>query len=109
MRTNLFALLLGVLGTGTRADCFHPNGLIETDAYHAPCSEVLDNPLNKMCCAINRKTPSEGISANGYSADLCLPNGLCKQNWCRYTLSGPIWIVPGGNVACTLPEERIAD
>lgn len=81
MRTNLLAILLGVLGTKTHADCYHPNGLIQTDAYHAPCSDVLNNPLNTMCCAIDRKNPSGGVITDGYSADICLPNGLCKQSW----------------------------
>lgn len=82
MRSITFAsVLLGAFVASTHADCRHPNGNIQTDAYHAPCSEALGNPLNTMCCAIDRPNPSGGYSADGLAADLCLPNGLCQQKW----------------------------
>ena len=31
-----------------------------------------------------------------------------KQSECRYTLSGPTWIGPGGNVTCTLLKGSVA-
>lgn len=75
------SILLGVLTSFTHGDCRHPNGNIQTDAYHAPCGEVLGNPLNTMCCAIDRPNPSGGYSSNGLAADKCLPNGLCQLRW----------------------------
>ena len=81
MRAIAFSSFLAALIASTNADCRHPNGNIQTDAYHAPCSEKLGNPLNTMCCATERPNPSGGFSADGLSADLCLPNGLCLQSW----------------------------
>lgn len=82
MRIPLLSfVLIGALSSTTKADCRHPNGNIQTDPYHAPCADVLDNPLNNMCCAIERPNPSEGFSKDGLSADVCLSNGLCKQSW----------------------------
>ena len=77
----LSAIILNSLITTVHADCRHPNGNVQTDGYHAPCAEVLGNPLNTMCCAIERSNPSEGLSSNGLTADVCLPNGLCKLAW----------------------------
>ncbi|XP_014557578.1 hypothetical protein COCVIDRAFT_15168 [Bipolaris victoriae FI3] len=79
----LFAIIWSALPVAVLSACRHPNGNLQTDAYHAPCAEVLGNPLNTMCCAIERPNPSEGIYANGFAADVCLPNGLCKQAWRR--------------------------
>lgn len=82
MRSITFTyVLLGTFVASTHADCRHPNGNIQTDAYHTSCSEVLGNPLNTMCCAIDRPNPSGGYSADGLAADICLPNGLCLQKW----------------------------
>lgn len=80
---SLSIVLFSFLVPGTRADCHHPNGLIQTDPYHAPCGDVLNNSLNTMCCAIDRPNPPGGFSTNGYNADVCLPNGLCLQSWKR--------------------------
>ncbi|UPX14559.1 uncharacterized protein EKO05_0005037 [Ascochyta rabiei] len=77
----LSSILFSVLIATVLADCRHPNGLLQTDPYHAPCSDVLKNPLNTMCCAIDRPNPNGGYSTNGYNADVCLPNGLCQQSW----------------------------
>ncbi|KAJ4993987.1 hypothetical protein SVAN01_00464 [Stagonosporopsis vannaccii] len=80
MRALLFSSIsIGILSTSALADCRHPNGDVQTDAYHAPCADVLNNPLNTMCCAIDRPNPSEGFAKDGITADVCLPNGLCKQ------------------------------
>ena len=32
-----------------------------------------------------------------------------QDETCRYTLSCPTWIGPGGNVTCTLLKEGVAD
>ncbi|KAJ8111904.1 hypothetical protein OPT61_g5613 [Boeremia exigua] len=74
------SIIVGLFGITARADCRHPNGNLQTDLYHASCAGVLDNPLNTMCCAIERPNPSEGLSQDGLTADVCLPNGLCKQS-----------------------------
>jgi hypothetical protein len=81
MRTVLLPILIAALSATAHADCRHPNGNIQTDAYHAPCADVLNDPLNTMCCAIERPNPSGGLAKNGFAADVCLPNGLCQQNW----------------------------
>lgn len=81
MRIASISVIVGALCATTQADCRHPNGNVQTDPYHAPCAEVLNNPLNTMCCAIERPNPTEGLSKNGLAADVCLPNGLCKQSW----------------------------
>lgn len=59
MRSITFtSVLLVTFVASTHADCRHPNGNIQTDAYHAPRSKVPGNPLNTMCCAIDRPNPS---------------------------------------------------
>lgn len=75
----LSSILVGSLSLTTLAECYHPNGKVQIQANHAPCADVLNNPLNTMCCAINRSNPSEGFVKDGLTADVCLPNGLCKQ------------------------------
>lgn len=81
MRTVLLSILIAALSATAHADCRHPNGNIQTDAYHAPCADVLNDPRNTMCCAIERPNPSGGFIKNGFTADVCLPNGLCKQDY----------------------------
>lgn len=72
--SNLYTLLYILLAsiTSVTATCYDPNGDIESDPIFQPCG-------NSMCCATNRTNPSGGNYANGYTADICLENGLCEN------------------------------
>ena len=59
---------------GDRPTCFKSDGTVETNTQFQPCNQIPGQP--SMCCATNRTIPAGAV---GSTADLCLPNGLCKS------------------------------
>ncbi|OAL42961.1 hypothetical protein IQ07DRAFT_593480 [Pyrenochaeta sp. DS3sAY3a] len=64
--------------------CYFANGTVlpnvpEYNEYQ-PCSGI-----GSICCGTNRDNPAGGNSSNGFTADECLPNGLCQN---RITADG---------------------
>ncbi|EED22200.1 hypothetical protein TSTA_094460 [Talaromyces stipitatus ATCC 10500] len=58
------------------AVCYRLNGDSVSDPIFQPCG----NPgTTSMCCATNRTNPSGGNYDNGYTADVCLENGICQN------------------------------
>lgn len=67
-----------------QARCYFANGTVlpnnaDYNEYQ-PCSGV-----GSICCGTNRDNPAGGNSSNGFTADECLPNGLCQN---RITADG---------------------
>ncbi|OKL58595.1 hypothetical protein UA08_06286 [Talaromyces atroroseus] len=61
------------------AVCYYPNGYSESSAEYQPCYN--DTGRTSMCCGFNRTNPSGGSRSDGATADICLPNGLCENDW----------------------------
>lgn len=55
-----------------------------------------------MCCATNRTNPSGGPETNGWTADTCLPNGLCENK--IYDTQTSTMIVTFWRDQCTSPH-----
>ncbi|RHZ54423.1 hypothetical protein CDV55_101243 [Aspergillus turcosus] len=63
--------------------CYYPNGT--ADDNYQPCNRV--QGVNGMCCALDRPNLPGGPDSKGYTADICLENGLC-QNIVQRTSTG---------------------
>lgn len=48
-------------------------------SIYQPCSNDTSNPLSTICCATNRSNPPGGSIDDGFTADICLPSGLCQN------------------------------
>ncbi|KAF2471166.1 uncharacterized protein BDR25DRAFT_367896 [Lindgomyces ingoldianus] len=63
--------------------CYISNGSAvfnwDANSVYQPCSNDSSNVLSTICCATNRNNPSGGNIANGFTADICLPSGLCQN------------------------------
>ncbi|RHZ54242.1 uncharacterized protein CDV56_106262 [Aspergillus thermomutatus] len=55
--------------------CYYPNGT--ADDNYQPCNNV--KGVNSMCCALDRPNASGGPDSKGWTADICLENGLCQN------------------------------
>ncbi|KAJ5477430.1 hypothetical protein N7539_007574 [Penicillium diatomitis] len=73
------------------AQCYYPNGTLETDESYQPCPGF--DGKARMCCATNRKNPFGGAEANGFTANKCLPNGLCVDGSTRTDPSGQVILI----------------
>ncbi|KAJ5722987.1 hypothetical protein N7488_001022 [Penicillium malachiteum] len=76
----MFALLiLSVLLFPARilAACYNPDGSVQDGEAYKPCIAI--DGAKTMCCALNRTNPSGGLLSAGWTADLCLGNGLCQN------------------------------
>ena len=77
------SLTLASLFPITLCMCYVSNGSAVLNwgpnSVYQPCSNDSSNPLSTICCAINRSNPSGGNVANGFTQDICLPSGLCKN------------------------------
>jgi hypothetical protein len=56
--------------------CYKPDGTA-ADSEYVPCQ----SSGVSMCCALDRSNPSGGLLSNGYTVDICLENGLCRNNF----------------------------
>ena len=65
------------LTVSAQSGCFFPNGVESERAYYGSCSKNAQDPLSKICCALNRQNPPGSDEALGEPQDECLPNGLC--------------------------------
>lgn len=72
----------------SESTCYYPSGVIAGNPIYLPC--VMFGETTSMCCATNRTNPAGGDSANGITADQCLPNGLC-QNVLKYRNTEGAW------------------
>lgn len=62
--------------------CYDAYGDIKSDPIFQPCG---DSGTTSMCCATNRTNPPGGNYDNGFTADICLENGLCQNKiWVTY-------------------------
>jgi hypothetical protein len=76
-----FSLLQLLTVHHAQAQCYLPNGTVTTDLYHNRCSNDTSNPLNTICCAVDR-TPLPGTYAEvGYTKDECLDSGICRNRY----------------------------
>ncbi|KAI9932359.1 hypothetical protein AWENTII_010714 [Aspergillus wentii] len=57
--------------------CYSPDGTSESIDEYQQCNKI--SGTKSMCCATNRKNKSGGDSKDGFTADGCLPNGLCEN------------------------------
>lgn len=73
----LLALTTWIPIASAQTGCFFPNGVESERAYYGTCSKNTQDPLSKICCAVNRPNPPGSDEALGEPQDLCLPNGLC--------------------------------
>jgi hypothetical protein len=55
--------------------CYYPNGT--ADDNYQPCNRV--QGVNGMCCSLDRPNSPGGPDSKGYTADICLENGLCQN------------------------------
>ncbi|KAF4166656.1 hypothetical protein CNMCM6936_006363 [Aspergillus lentulus] len=55
--------------------CYYPNGT--ADDNYQQCNRV--QGVNGMCCALDRPNSPGGPDSKGYTADICLENGLCQN------------------------------
>lgn len=78
-RKDGFLLLLTILALCALANalCYYPDGRSQTSDEYRECPYL--NGTISMCCATNRNIPSGGNFSEGYTADGCLSNGLCKN------------------------------
>ncbi|GAQ10249.1 hypothetical protein ALT_7570 [Aspergillus lentulus] len=68
---SLFSLVIApVFST-----CYYPNGT--ADDNYQQCNRV--QGVNGMCCALDRPNSPGGPDSKGYTADICLENGLCQN------------------------------
>jgi hypothetical protein len=78
---NALALLVAL--PPALATCYYPNGTSVSEwspTFSAqPCSNDTNSPLAHVCCSVNRPNPSGGSFEDGFTADKCLPNGLCQN------------------------------
>ncbi|KAJ5708863.1 hypothetical protein N7493_010197 [Penicillium malachiteum] len=77
-RTSFYTLLLFATLSRAAVPCYLPDGFSETSPEYQPCNEY-SNGGTHMCCATNRPNPSGGNQTLGYTADICLQNGLCMN------------------------------
>jgi hypothetical protein len=76
-----FSLLQLLTVHHAQAQCYLPNGTVTTDLYHNRCSNDTSNPLNTICCAVDR-APLPGTYAEiGYTKDECLDSGICRNRY----------------------------
>ena len=64
-----------------QAQCYLPNGTITTDLYHNRCSNDTSNPLNTICCAVDRAPLPGTYAENEYARDECLDSGICRNRF----------------------------
>ena len=91
MKRPDFLLLFSFLGYLPKASCvcYKPDGSL-ADGSYVPCQQTGGV---SMCCALNRSNPSGGLLSHGFTVDICLPNGLCRNNFQAANSNGQI--VPG--------------
>jgi hypothetical protein len=100
LASRLDLLIISLLVKSTIAACYFPNGTRQTSFEYLPCSSVQDEV--SMCCALNRTNPSGTSVETGFTRDICLPNGVCQNNYVdvdnvlktsywRETCSSPGW------------------
>jgi len=81
--TTLTAATLVVLFQNAAGMCYNPNGTAvygwDAGSIYQPCSNDTTSPLSSVCCALNRANPSGGSINDGFTADVCLPSGLCQN------------------------------
>lgn len=70
-------LLISLLQVGVLSTCYNPDGSVQEDQAYKPCIAI--EGAKTMCCALNRTNPSGGLYSEGWTADLCLGNGLCAN------------------------------
>ncbi|EAW22134.1 uncharacterized protein NFIA_008110 [Aspergillus fischeri NRRL 181] len=68
---SLFSLAISPVSS----TCYYPNGT--ADDHYQPCSRV--QGVNGMCCALDRTNSPGGPDSKGFTADICLENGLCQN------------------------------
>ncbi|KAH1346827.1 hypothetical protein KXV68_005764 [Aspergillus fumigatus] len=68
---SLFSLAISPVSS----TCYYPNGT--ADDHYQPCIRV--QGVNGMCCALDRTNPPGGPDSQGFTADICLENGLCQN------------------------------
>ncbi|KAJ5736655.1 uncharacterized protein N7483_001780 [Penicillium malachiteum] len=59
------------------ATCYNPDGSVQDGESYKPCIAI--DGSKTMCCALNRTNPSGGLLSDGWTADICLGNGLCQN------------------------------
>jgi hypothetical protein len=64
-----------------QAQCYLPNGTVTTDLYHNRCTNDTSNPLNTICCAVDRAPLPGTYTENGYTKDECLDSGICRNRY----------------------------
>ncbi|CAN9480881.1 unnamed protein product [Alternaria alternata] len=81
--TTLTAATLVVLFQNAAGMCYNLNGTAvygwDAGSIYQPCSNDTTSPLSSVCCALNRANPSGGSINDGFTADVCLPSGLCQN------------------------------
>lgn len=73
------------------SECYFPNGTLFTDPAYQPCPGF--DGIASMCCAINRTNPFGGADTNGWTANKCLPNGLCLDGFTTIDQHGETTLV----------------
>jgi hypothetical protein len=68
---SLFSLAISPVSS----TCYYPNGT--ADDNYQQCNRV--QGVNGMCCALDRPNSPGGPDSKGYTADICLENGLCQN------------------------------
>lgn len=75
--------LLSFLVSQVSCMCYAANGSAVwnwgPESIYQPCSNDSSNPLSTICCATNRANPPGGSISDGFTADICLPSGLCQN------------------------------
>jgi hypothetical protein len=79
----MFSIVLTVLALATviSARCYDISGSLVTSDDTLPCNSI--SGTISMCCATNRG-PSDS-----FTADTCLPNGLCQNIFTNLTTGKP--------------------
>ena len=82
--------------------CYNPDGSIAADTF-VPCQQ--NGSVISMCCALDRPNPPGGLLSDGYTQDICLSNGLCRNNFETTNSSGQL--IPGTTFwreSCSSPD-----
>ncbi|KAF1840644.1 uncharacterized protein K460DRAFT_359226 [Cucurbitaria berberidis CBS 394.84] len=88
MHLSPLSLALVLLARTTLAQsglCFWPNGTVLPDERNYNEYQPCTSGPSRVCCGTNRPNPAGGDPGKGFTADECLPNGLCQN---RVTTNG---------------------